>query len=102
MFEDIRTRHITRKGRQVTLKRGAQTASVLAFFNTWRPDDLAPPLRQGDVRIDLLADVAPLTAPLHDPDLILTQDGAAYSVVFCNPVYEANTLIGWTIAGRGA
>lgn len=102
VFEGIRQRHITRKGRNVTIKRADQTASIIAFFNIWAPDDLAPPLRQGDVRIDILADIAPLTTPPRNPDIILAADGTAWSVLFANPVYEANTLIGWTIAGRGA
>jgi hypothetical protein len=101
VFQAIRQRHITSMGRTVTYKRGEDTASIKAFFDVWNPDDLAPPLRQGDVRIDILDSLGAIDLPPRNPDLILTPN-AAYSVVFANPVYEADTLIGWVIAGRGA
>lgn len=88
-------------GREVTYKRGNDTATIKAFFNIWNPDDLAPPLRQGDVQIDILDSLGTIELPPRNPDLILT-NVAAYSVVFANPVYEGDVLIGWVIAGRGA
>ena len=102
-FAAIRQRHITQKGRQATLRRGSSTtANVIAFFSNWAPDEIdGTVLRQGDVRIELLADLGEYPVPPRNPDRIVT-DVAAYTILFANPVYEGPTLIGWTLAARGA
>lgn len=104
-FEGARTRHINRKGRTISLSRPGEEVSVglLGFFNIWTAEEMVgTDLRQGDVRVDVLA--SQLTGypnPPRNPDLI-TADGVAYTVLFCNPIYEAEKLIGYTMAARGA
>jgi hypothetical protein len=99
-----RTRHITKKGRTITLTRdNATSVTLLGFFSLWNAEQIdGTVLRQGDARIDIFADLGDYPVPPRDPDLITTGDSApAYTVIFANPVYEGEQLIGWTIAARG-
>ena len=108
-LREARRRALSRRGRSMTLRRLVSppgtyaSAAVTGFSADYAPDDLTPPLVQGDRRLEILhADLvaAGFPWPPREPDEVL-DGGESFTVIFAAPVWEGTERIGWTLAVRG-
>ncbi len=108
-LRDARRRALARRGRSMTLRRmvlppGTYASAIVTGFSAdYAPDDLAPPLVQGDRRLEILhADLvaASFPWPPREPDEVL-DGGESFTVNFAAPVWEGSERIGWTLVVRG-
>lgn len=108
-LREARRRALARRGRPMTLRRMVTppgtfvSATVTGFSADYAPDDLAPPLVQGDRRLEILhADLvaAAFPWPPREPDEVFDGD-ESFTVIFAAPVWEGTERIGWTLAVRG-
>jgi hypothetical protein len=95
----VRQRMIARKGRAVTLRHGGLTftdTATRAFVHAFSPREITEGLKQGDQRVEILADVTPVVG-----DKLLI-GGKAFNVLGAGAIYDGDTLLGYSLLVRGA
>jgi hypothetical protein len=104
-FQASRRRIIGAKGRPMTLRRSGHTdLSVLGTLTSYSPETIqvGGDVKQGDGKVNLLNDeiaAAGQPAPRAKDQLVI--DGKTWAVMGSFPVYDAASVIGWTLWVRG-
>lgn len=108
---DARRVNIAARGRSFTLRRQTVTSpatyssvTVTGFLRSYRPDQIAGALMQGDWAMEITNDeiaAASWAGPPRAGDEVLDGSAAAYAVIGAATIYEGDTLIGHTLQLRG-
>jgi hypothetical protein len=102
-----RRRALRKKGRTFTLSRPNDASPpapliVLGYLALFRPNQVQPPVTQGDAQLEILNDeILAAGWPQPGNGTYATIDGVAWSVLGANPHYDGPALIGWGLWVRG-
>ena len=109
--DGARRRNIAARGRTFTLRRQTVTSpetyvsvTVTGFLRSYRPDQIAGALQQGDWALEICnfeIAAAAWPGPPRPGDEILDGSAAGYAVIGAAPVYEGGDVIGHTLSLRG-
>ena len=98
---------ILAKGRPVVLTRPYDAAppaplTVMAFLGLYSPQQVNPPITQGDGRLAILNDeIAAAAWPAPIETTVATIDGVAWTVLGAERIFDGPLLIGWSLWVRG-
>ncbi len=99
-------RMLARHGRPMTLRRIAGTgpgyaeATVQGHLTSYRPNEIAGLVKQGDARVTIGPSIGPIAPPLRAADQLVV-DGRTWAVQGATPRYSGGTLVGWELHVRG-
>lgn len=97
---------LTHLGRPMTLRRRVGTSAtftdavVQGYATTYRPDEVAGLVRQGDMKVVIGPDTGAVSAPIKAPDM-LVMDGRTYAVQGATPRMVAGVVSGYELWVRG-
>lgn len=106
-FAYVRRRLVARHPRTIVLTRPNDTPPPASLTVTGgippiEPDQIQPPMRQGDVKAEIMDDER-LAANWPDPGqgAWATIDGQVWAVLGASKIFDGAVLIGWSLWLRG-